>query len=70
MSFFTKQRLRDAAIYYVKAFAFAIGSYLLMMVIYGGSRLSFFAWTSVIFLAFTIAYIPYVVRGARDKRGG
>lgn len=63
-----KQRLRDAAIYYLKALIFAVGSYLLISVIYGGSRLSFFAWFGAVLLAFTIAYIPYLIQSIRKNK--
>jgi len=69
MNSFTKQQLRDAAIYCLKALIFAVGSYLLILVIYGGSRLSFLAWSGVVLLVFTIAYIPYLVRSIRENRG-
>lgn len=67
MNSFTKQQLRDAAIYYLKALIFAVGSYLLILLIYGGSRLSFFAWSGAVLLVFTIAYIPYLVQSIRKK---
>lgn len=68
MNSFKKQRLRNVLIYYLKALIFAIGSYLLILVIYGGSRLSFFVWVGVVFLAFTIAYIPYLVQLVRKNK--
>lgn len=67
MSLLAKQWLRDAVIYFLKAFAFAAGSYLLIFVIYGGVRISFIAWTAVVLLAFAIAYIPYLIRGIRGR---
>ena len=67
MSLLAKQWLRDAAIYFLKAFVFAAGSYLLIFVIYGGVRISFLAWVAIVLLAFAIAYIPYVIRGIRDR---
>lgn len=67
MSPLAKQWLRDAAIYLLKALVFAVGSYLLMMVIYGGVRISFFGWIAIVILAFAIAYIPYVVQRMKSQ---
>lgn len=70
MSPLAKQWLSDIAIYLLKAFAFAVGSYLLIRVIYGGTRISFLAWSAVVLLAFAIAYIPVVLRGIRGRAKG
>lgn len=61
------QRVRDAVVHYLKALIFAVGGYLLIIAIYGGTRLSFFVWAAIVFLAFTIAYIPVLVRKRKDE---
>lgn len=65
MSPSSKRFLRDIGIYYLKAVAFALVSYLLLFVVYGGVRISLLAWSAVVILAFTIAYIPFFVRSVR-----
>lgn len=50
MNSFKKQQLRDLCIYYLKSLIFAVASYLLILVIYGGARLSIFAWIGTVFL--------------------
>lgn len=62
-----RRRLRNLFIYYLKALIFSVGSYLLILVVYGGSRLSFFAWFGVVLLAFTIGYIPYLFQLVRKS---
>jgi Ca2+/Na+ antiporter len=62
----SRQWLRDAAIYFVKAIAFAVGSYILMLVIYGGARISFWMWSLIVTLAFAVAYVPYFVRAIKS----
>lgn len=68
MSILVKPLLRDAAIYLLKAFAFAVGSYLLMLLIYGGVRISFLAWTAIVLLAFAVAYVPFLIRAIKQAR--
>lgn len=68
MSLLAKQGLKDAGIYLLKAFVFAVGSYLLIYVIYGGIRISFLAWGAVVLLAFAVAYVPYLIRKARNRK--
>jgi hypothetical protein len=67
MNLLTKNWPRDAAIYFLKAFAFGLGSYLLMFVIYGGVRITLFAWIAIVLLAFALAYIPYLILRGRGK---
>lgn len=68
MSPLAKQWLLHAAIYFLKALIFAVGSYLLIISIYGGVRISFFWWTAIVILAFVVAYIPYVVQRVKSNR--
>ena len=68
MSLLAKRWVRDAVIYFLKAVAFAIGSYFLMVRIYGGVRISFIAWSVTVLLAFTAVYVPYLVRAIRQAR--
>lgn len=68
MNLLAKQRLKDSVIYLAKAFVFAVGSYLLIYVIYGGIRISFPAWAAIVLLAFAVAYIPYLLRKAKDRK--
>ena len=60
-----KKFLIDAGIYYLKAVAFSLVIYLLLFAVYGGVRISLLAWSVVVLLAFTIAYIPFFVRSVR-----
>lgn len=59
--------IRDGVIYFLKALTFAISSYLLIYVIYGGSRIPFFAWCAIVILAFAVAYIPHLVHRSRNQ---
>lgn len=69
MSSFSKRFVRDAGIYYLKAVAFAVISYLLLFAIYGGVGISFLPWAAVVILAFTIAYIPFFARFVKAAKG-
>ena len=69
MTLLGRKRVRDAIAHYLKAAIFAVGGYLLIIAIYGGTRLSFFAWTGIVFLAFTIAYIPLFFRRRKTEQG-
>lgn len=59
--------LKNMAIYYVKAMVFAVGSYWLVLLIYGRTKITFFEWAVVILVAFTIGYIPYFIKLLREK---
>lgn len=63
-----KPWLRAISIYFLQAAAFAVGSYLLIILVYGGIRISFFAWSAIVLLAFAVAYIPYFIRGIRKGK--
>jgi len=60
--------LRDVGIYYSKAVLFALASYLLLFVVYGGVNMPLLGWSIVVVAAFTVAYIPFLVRSFRDAR--
>jgi len=62
MTSFRVGLLRNISIYYLKASAFSVVSYLLLLVVYGGVRLTFLLWYCIVLLAFTIAYIPFFIR--------
>ena len=68
MKLFAKQWLIDALIYSVKAIFFAAGSYFLIYVVYGGIHISFFAWTAIVFLAFAVAYVPFLMRKTKNHK--
>ena len=70
MTLLAKQWVRCGVIYFLKASAFAVGSYLLISTIYGGIRITFIAWCVVVFLAFAVAYVPYLVRWVRSRTKG
>lgn len=64
-----KRILRDAGGHYLKAAAFAIAIYLLLIVIYGGTRISFLWLVIAVAFAFTVAYIPHLIQVIRANRG-
>lgn len=58
---------RDSAVkgivlYYLNAVIFVIASYAFLFLIYGQTRVSFFEWALIIFVAFTIGCIPGFIR--------
>lgn len=59
--------LKNMAIYYVKTMVFAVGSYWLVLLIYGRTKITFFEWVVVILVAFTIGYIPNFIKLLREK---
>lgn len=59
--------LKNMAIYYVKTMVFAVGSYWLVLLIYGRTKITFVEWVVVILVAFTIGYIPYFIKLLRGK---
>lgn len=63
-----KSVLRDAGIYYLKAGAFSIVIYLLLIAIYGGTRISFLWLAVAVLFAFTVAYIPHLIKVIRTKK--
>ena len=71
MSLLAKPWLKDAVVYFSRAFLFAVGSYLLMYVVYGDVRMSlcsFLVWATVVFLVFAVAYVPFLLREARQRK--
>lgn len=63
----SKAALKTIATYYVKAVAFTIASYGLLLLVYGRIGISFFEWTGILLVAFTIGYIPSFIRLFRGK---
>lgn len=63
-----KKILIGVGIYYLKAIAFSLVSYLLLFAVYGGVRISLLAWFVVVILVFTIIYIPFFVRSVRAAK--
>ncbi len=59
--------MKSVAMYYAKAAVFMIASYGLLLLIYGKTKLSFFEWVLILLAAFTIAYIPVLIRLLRRK---
>ncbi|WP_367346572.1 hypothetical protein [Stenotrophomonas bentonitica] len=60
---------RRVAIYYAKAAVFAVAAYGLLLAIHGQTKLSFFEWMLLMWLAFSIGYVPVFIRLIRGAQG-
>lgn len=72
-----KEIAKTLGIYYLQAIAFALVSYLIMHLAYGGVRLSLLTWSAIVVGVFTVLYIPALVRNFRlaksidkNRKGG
>ncbi len=63
----SKLALKDAAVHYAVAAIFTIASYGLLHLVYGKMGISFIEWVLILLTAFTIAYIPMLIRLFRRK---
>lgn len=61
--------LKKIAIYYLMATVFMIASYVLLRMVYGAVNVSIFEWALIIFSAFTIGYVPVLIRLLRRSGG-
>lgn len=57
--------LRAVIVYLIQAIAFALVSYLIMDVAYGGVRISLLAWSVIVVVVFTLFGIPHFVRARK-----
>jgi len=62
-----KEMLKKLLIYYCQTAVFAVLSYGLILLIYGRIGVSFLAWILIIFVGFTVAYIPTLFRSLRNR---
>ncbi|WP_202841028.1 hypothetical protein [Luteimonas saliphila] len=67
MNVITKKFVKQTAVFYLKTIAFAVATYLLLFVVYGGVNLSLLAWSVIVALAFTLAYIPSFIRFFKES---
>lgn len=65
-----KRILKRLLIYYCQTVAFAVLSYGLMLLIYGRIGISFLAWVLIVFIGFTVAFIPTLFRLFRGRGEG
>jgi hypothetical protein len=63
-----RQFVRRIGIYVCQAALFAVLSYGLLLLIYGRVGISFFMWALITLVAFTISYVPTLLRMVRSKR--
>ena len=61
--------LKSIAVYYAQVSVFILASYGLIYVIYGRIGISFLEWTLILMLAFTLGFIPNLVRFLRGNAG-
>jgi len=59
--------LKSVAAYYAKAAAFTIASYMLLLLVYGRTGVSFFEWVLILLAAFTVGYIPSFIQLLRGR---
>lgn len=57
-----KYIVRSIAVYYAQVVAFIFASYGLIFVLYGKTKLSFWEWAAILLVAFTVGYVPNIVR--------
>lgn len=62
-----RSTLAVVAIYYCAALIFTILSYGLLRLVYGRIEISFLEWIVIMFLAFTIGFIPNWMKMFRKK---
>ncbi|KAF1708878.1 hypothetical protein CSC70_12310 [Pseudoxanthomonas kalamensis DSM 18571] len=54
--------VRGVLIYYAQVAVFVVASYGLIRLLYGRTELSFLEWALILFIAFTLIYLPILVR--------
>lgn len=59
--------MKSLAIYYAQVIFFIAASYGLLLLIYGQIRVSFFSWTIILLIVFTLVYVPTLFRLLNDK---
>jgi hypothetical protein len=59
--------LSAVAVYYLKACVFTVVAYGLLRAIHGETGISFADWAIIMFVAFTIGYIPSFVKSLLAK---
>lgn len=62
-----RRMLSATAIYYLKASVFTLLAYGLLRVLHGETGISFTEWAIIMFVAFTIAYLPTLFKTLRAQ---
>jgi len=57
--------LRAVIVYLIQAIAFALVSYLIMHVAYGGVRISLLTWSVIVVVVFTLLGTPHFMRARK-----
>jgi len=62
--------IKLVCIYYLQVAVFAIASFGLIFLLYGRAGISILQWLVIVFITFTIGYIPVIIRLLRCRGEG